>query len=172
MARTNDEPNDEHEHPGGDQPHAHGEGDAVATHDSSSRDTAGHAEGERRMQLREEELQARKQPVEAGQVEIRKELVTEQRTLDVPIMREEVTIERHPVARRPADQPLSETGETIRVPVREEQVSVEKRPVVAEEIEVGKRQVQESRQVSGTVRREEARIEGEGDVTTERGHGR
>ena len=37
-----------------------------------------------------------------------------------------------------------------------------------EEIKVGKQQVQETKQVSGTVRREEARIEGEGDVEVER----
>jgi uncharacterized protein (TIGR02271 family) len=52
--------------------------------------------------------------------------------------------------------------------VHEEQVSVEKRAVVTEEIGIGKRKVQETEQVSGTVRREEARIEGEGDVDVKR----
>ena len=46
--------------------------------------------------------------------------------------------------------------------------SVEKRAVVTEEIGIGKRKVQETEQVSGTVRREEARIEGEGDVDVKR----
>ncbi len=122
----------------------------------------------RTVELREEELQARKQSVEAGQVRIGKEVVEEQKTLQVPVTREEVTVERHPVARQPSDRPIGDGGETIQVPVREEQVSVEKRPVVTEEIEVGKREVQETQQVSGTVRREEARIEGQGDVDVER----
>lgn len=167
MARTSDERNAEHEHPGGEIPHKHGEGDELAAHGSTGAG-AESARGERTMQLREEELQARKQQVEAGQVEIRKDVVTEQRTLNVPVRREEVVIERRPTERRPADRPIGETGETIRVPVREEQVSVEKRPVVTEEVEIGKRQVQETETVSDTVRREEARIQGEGDVTTER----
>ena len=115
------------------------------------------------VELREEELRARKELVEAGEVEIRKDVVTEQRTMEVPIIREEVEIERRPADRRPADRPIGE-GETIRVPVREEEVTVEKRPVVREEIEIGKRQVQDTEQVSGTVQREEARIEREGDV--------
>lgn len=120
------------------------------------------------VQLREEELQARKQSVEAGQVRIGKEVVEEQKTLQVPVTREEVTVQRRSVARQPSDKPIEAGGETIEVPVRQEQVSVEKRPVVTEEIEVGKRQVQQTQQVSGTVRREEARIEGQGDVDVER----
>ena len=56
------------------------------------------------LQLREEELVANKQRVETGQVQVGKEVVSEQRTLDVPVTREEVTIERrrsivvHPTA--------------------------------------------------------------------------
>ena len=122
----------------------------------------------RSVQLREEELRARTQSVEAGQVHVGKEVVEEQRALEVPVTREEVTVERRPVARQASDTPIGEGDETIRVPVREEQVSVEKRPVVTEEINVGKQRVQETQQVSGTVRREEARVEGEGDVDVER----
>ena len=50
------------------------------------------------------------------------------------------------------------------MPVHEEQVEVEKRAVVYEEVGVGKREVQDTERVSDTVRREEARIERQGDV--------
>ena len=153
---------DQHEHPGGDVPHRHNEGDELATHGTGSQATARGA-GET-VQLREEELQARKTAVETGEVGIRKEVVSEQRTLEVPVTREEVTVERHPVDRRPSDAPIGEGGEEIRVPVREEEVTVEKRPVVTEEVSLGTRQVQDTERVSGTVRREEARLEHEGDV--------
>jgi uncharacterized protein (TIGR02271 family) len=127
--------------------------------------TAGAREGQDTLQLREEELRARKQTVETGEVTVGKEIVSEQRTLEVPTTREEVVVERHPVDRRPAERPISGTDEqTIEVPVREERVEVEKRPVVYEEVAVGKQQVVENRQVSETVRREEARIEREGNV--------
>jgi uncharacterized protein (TIGR02271 family) len=128
-------------------------------------DTATTTEADRTLQLKEEQLQARKTAVETGRVHVGKDVVEEQRTLEVPVSREEAYIERHPVDRRPADQGIDETeSETIRVPVREEQVEVEKQPVVYEEVGVGKRVSQESRQVSDTVRREELRIENEGDV--------
>jgi uncharacterized protein (TIGR02271 family) len=124
----------------------------------------GRAEAET-LRLREEQLRARTEQVETGRVRLGKEVVEEQRTMEVPVTREEVTIERHPVERRPAETPISSTEqETIRVPVREERVEVEKQPVVYEEVEVGKREVTETQQVTGTVRREEARVERQGDV--------
>ena len=121
------------------------------------------AEEGRSVQLREEELQARKETVQTGEVGLRKEVVSEQKTIDVPVTREEVTIERKPGDRRPDDRPVGE-GETLRVPVREERVEVEKTPVVTEEVSIGKRPVTETERVSGTVRKEEARVEEEGEV--------
>ena len=62
-------------------------------------------------------------------------------------------------------------GEEIRIPVMKEEVDVQKRPVVREEVSVGKRRVQGTRTVSESVRREEARIESEGDVRMGSGAG-
>ena len=119
-------------------------------------------EGQQNIQLRAEELQANKQMVQAGEVQVRKEVITEEKTIEVPVSREEVVIERHAVEHRAAEGRVGEETETIRVPLREEQVTVEKVPVVTEEISVGKRRVQETQHVSDTVRREEARIENQG----------
>jgi uncharacterized protein (TIGR02271 family) len=115
------------------------------------------------IQLREEQLRANKQSVETGAVGLRKEVVSEQQSFDVPVNREEVVIERHAASGQPSDTPIGE-GETYRVPVREEQVTVDKQAVVREEVSLGKRQVQDSQRVSDTVRREEARVERQGDV--------
>ena len=119
-----------------------------------------------RVQLREEQLQANKQRVQTGEVGLRKEVVTDQQTINVPVSREEVVIERTPVSGQPTDEPIGE-GETIRVPVSEEQVNVTKQTVPTGEVSVGKRQVQETQQVSDTVQHEEARLVREGDVDVE-----
>ena len=117
------------------------------------------------LRLREEELRARKTPVETGRVQVGKEVVEEQKSFEVPVSREEVIVERHAVERRPADEPIRDTeGETIQVPVREERLEVEKKPVVYEEVGVGKRATEETQQVSETVRREELRMDKEGDI--------
>ena len=48
------------------------------------------------MQLREEQLQARKTTVETGHVSLGKEVIEERTTVDVPVTREEVYVERQP----------------------------------------------------------------------------
>src|SRR5512144_3223198 len=121
------------------------------------------AEGAERIPLHEEELQAHKQPVETGAARIRKEVVTEYRTMEVPVQREEVVIERQASTGEPGAADIR-PGEEIRIPVRKEQVTVEKRPVVKEEVTVGKRAVQDTERVGGEVRKEEVRVEREGDV--------
>jgi uncharacterized protein (TIGR02271 family) len=123
------------------------------------------ASGEQALRLREERLQIDKNKAQTGQVQIHKEIITEQKTITVPVTREEVVIEHRRVAPDSVGN-VAAIGddEIIRIPVSEEQVSVTKRPVVVEEVVVGKRQVQETRHVSETVRHEEPRLEQSGDV--------
>ncbi|MGZ3353251.1 MAG: DUF2382 domain-containing protein, partial [Isosphaeraceae bacterium] len=47
-----------------------------------------------RLQLREEQLHVRKHLMAAGEVRVRKEVRTEHRTIEVPVSREEIVIER------------------------------------------------------------------------------
>jgi len=120
------------------------------------------------MQVKEERLHAETRPVETGEVHVRKEVHTENKTIEVPVQREEVVIERTPVHGRAATEGITadniREGEELRIPVREEQVNVTKDAVVTEEVKVGKRVVQDTEQVSGQVRKEEVRVEREGDV--------
>ena len=124
------------------------------------------SEDAQRIQLREERLQATKTPTQVGEVQLHKEVVSEQQNIDVPVSHEEVYIERHAGSGQVSDTPIGE-GESIRVPVKEEQVNVSKQTVQTGEVAIGKRTVQETQKVSDTVRREEARVEREGDVTVE-----
>ncbi len=123
--------------------------------------------------LREEVLQAQKQPVEVGAVFIRKEIITEEKTITVTVQREEVFIERRPLSAQDTSPNANNAGgtlvelppgQTIRIPIREEQVFIEKRPIVTGELIVSKRGVQETRQFSDTVRREVPHLERTGDV--------
>jgi uncharacterized protein (TIGR02271 family) len=89
--------------------------------------------------------------------------------MEVPVTREEATVARRPVERQPADRPIGEREERRCVSRSvKSRVDVEKQPVVTEEVEIGKRQVQDTKEVGGTVRREEAGVEREGDVDLRR----
>jgi uncharacterized protein (TIGR02271 family) len=119
------------------------------------------------MQVKEERLHAEKQPVHTGEVRVGKEVRTETQTIDVPVEREEVFIERKPASGHATGRIKAGEigqGEDVVIPVREDQVNVGKETVVTEQVGVGKRIVHDTQRVSGEVRKEEVRIDKEGDV--------
>jgi hypothetical protein len=74
-------------------------------------------------------------------------------------MREEVYVERRRIIDGEYDgSPLTE-NEIIHIPIMEERIEVTKRPVVVEEVIIGKRKIQEIKEMKDTVRKEEAQIE-------------
>jgi uncharacterized protein (TIGR02271 family) len=130
------------------------------------------------IQLREEVLQAQKEPVEIGEVLIHKVVVMEEKTITVPVMREEIVVERRSIPltspdqaeRQPVQQPQGRLvelaqNEVIRIPLYTEQIFIEKRPVIVEEVLVSKRDIQEIRRFTDTVQREEAHLERQGNVS-------
>ena len=147
-------------------------GYAAGTARDSLYDTATTAETDEsvRLQTHEERLQARPVAQQVGEVDIHKDVVEEVQTIEVPVRREEVVVERRPATGATVDDAtFSADSDTIRVPVMEEQVEVSKvvRPV--EEVEVSTRVVEDRQTVSDTVRHEELRIDTDEDVidTTE-----
>lgn len=123
-------------------------------------------EGTERVELREEVLRAQKEAVETGEVRLRKDVISEEQTIEVPVTREEIVVERRPAAGgQPASGDIATQGEEeIRIPIVEEEVRVEKTPIVKEEVTVGKRRVEDVERVTDTVRREEARVDTTGDA--------
>ncbi|WP_071459229.1 YsnF/AvaK domain-containing protein [Bacillus massilinigeriensis] len=119
-------------------------------------------ETEQTLKLREEEIEVSKDRVQAGELYVNKEVVEEQKTVNVPVTHEEVYVERRSVNDRDAGK-IADDSETIRVPIMEEKVEVTKRPLVKEELVITKREVQDTEQVKENVRREEAKIEKEGE---------
>jgi uncharacterized protein (TIGR02271 family) len=122
------------------------------------------ASGQPSLQLREERLHVHTQPVQVGQVQVGKNVVREQQTRQVPVIREEVVIERHAVAHQPSSTPIG-PAQSYYLPLLAQDVQLEKHAVLGEELVVGKRLVHETEQVSETVQREEARIEHVGEAT-------
>jgi uncharacterized protein (TIGR02271 family) len=122
---------------------------------------------QQRLQLLGETLRVHKDRVQRGAVKLRKEVVSERQNVEVPVTREEVVIERRPAEGRPTARTDFEDGKEIKVPLSEDRVRVEKRPIVREEVAVGKREVQSTRNVSDDVKHEELRVEKEGDVNVD-----
>ncbi|MGK4006171.1 YsnF/AvaK domain-containing protein [Sorangium sp. So ce1036] len=121
--------------------------------------------GEIRVPLVEEEIAAGKAVRDVGQVQVKKEVVTEEKQVTVPVSREVVNVERVPASgERPIAAGTMFEEESISVPVREEEVEISKRPVVKEEVRISKDVVQEQQQARATARRERAEVRTEGQV--------
>ena len=82
----------------------------------------------------------------------------------MPVEREEVVITRKAINGGATAGEIRSGSEEIRIPVKEERVHVSKDTVVTEEVSVGKRKVQDTETVSGTVRKEKLKVEETGDV--------
>jgi uncharacterized protein (TIGR02271 family) len=117
-------------------------------------------EEEIRIPVMEEELTATTRRQDAGAVRIEKDVVTEERVLDVPVTEERVRVERR-VVDRPVNAADAEafTDTVIEVPLESEVVDVQKQARVAEEVVLSKEAVQRTERVKDTVRKEEVFVD-------------
>ncbi len=108
----------------------------------------------------EEELTATVRRQDAGSVRVEKDVVTEERVLDVPVTEERVRVERR-VVDRPVNAADAEafTDTVIEVPLESEVVDVQKQARVAEEVVLSKEAVQRTERVKDTVRKEEVFVD-------------
>jgi uncharacterized protein (TIGR02271 family) len=122
-----------------------------------------------RIPVMEEELTATVRGQEAGAVRIAKDVVEEERTLDVPVTEERVRVERRVVDRPVSAADADAFEETvIDVPLRSETVDVQKQARVAEEVVVSKEAVQRTERVADTVRKEEVFVDEDATLIDDR----
>lgn len=93
------------------------------------------------IQLYGEVLRVHKDRISSGEVRLRKEVHTSTQTIEVPVTREELVIERVPVSGKQVAGNASFNEQEIRIPLTEERASVDKQAVLREEVRVGKREV-------------------------------
>jgi uncharacterized protein (TIGR02271 family) len=113
--------------------------------------------------LHKEELDISKDTVQTGEVILNKEVIEEQKTVNVPVMHEEIVIERRALNNQTTSSSISD-DETIRVPVNEEKVQVGKHTVATEEITLYKKQVEDTKEINETLQREDISIDSTGDA--------
>ena len=116
------------------------------------------------IELREEELHVDKNRVQAGEVRVGKHVVSEEKSVTVPVEHEEVVVTRHAVDRAADPSQIGADSETMKVAVMAEQVSTNVTARVVEEVEVGKRTVQEEKTVTDTIRKEKLDLDNDGNV--------
>ena len=103
----------------------------------------------------EEQLNVQKDRVESGQVRLRKYVVNETETVEVPVEREEVRVVREPITDADRANYDGKIGEQeASVTLHEERVNVSKDSVPVEKVSLEKDTVQDTERVSEELRKE------------------
>lgn len=108
----------------------------------------------------EEEVVAGTRPQEEGRVHIHKDVVTEQQSVDVPLQRERVTVERAAFSGNPGASDDAFVERDLDIPVMGEEAVVSKRVKGVEEVRVRKNTYTDTETVSDTVRKEQVTVDG------------
>ncbi len=114
----------------------------------------------------EERLEVGKERVQTGAARLRKYTTTETESIDVPVTKERLVVERTPASGTAAAGGIAEEGDQVEeVTLSEERVQVAKETVPVEEVRIGKETVTEHQQVDEQVRKEHIEVEGDVDPT-------
>ncbi|MBA2334450.1 MAG: YsnF/AvaK domain-containing protein [Blastocatellia bacterium] len=107
----------------------------------------------------EEEAFLDKRVVESGKIRISKRVSEHEELIDVPLFREEVTVERVPVNQYVDAPPqVRHEGDVMVIPVFREELVIQKRLVLVEELRVRKQVIEMHQPQSVTLRKEEVDV--------------
>ena len=104
--------------------------------------------------LTEERLDVAKKSQE-DQATVTKKPVTETKTVEVPLTREEVSIERRPASGQTEAQSPIQSPEDIKIPLKREEAQVSKKPYVKEEAVIKKKAYKDTKEITEDVTSEE-----------------
>jgi uncharacterized protein (TIGR02271 family) len=109
---------------------------------------------EERIPLSEERLDVSKKSQE-NQARVTKKPITESKTVEVPLTREEVSIERRPASGQTEAQSPIQSEEEITIPLKREEAQVSKKPYVKEEAVIKKKAYKDTKEITEDVTSEE-----------------
>ncbi len=128
--------------------------------------TRGDGIGDDAMTRSEERLNVGTEREQTGRARLRKYVATEHQSVDVPVTREEVRLEREPITDANRDDAFRGpdlTESEHEVTLHEERPVVQTETVPVERVRLGKESVTEERTVGGEVRKEQIEAELPGD---------
>ena len=117
----------------------------------------------------EERLRVGTEQVETGRARLRKYVVTEQQSVQVPVSREEVRVEREPITDTNRGDALSGaaiTEEEHEVVLHAERPVVATEAVPVERVRLGTETVTEQETVTGEIRKEQIEVDDPSTTTT------
>ena len=104
--------------------------------------------------IKKEQLDVAKEWMQTGEVNIYREIITEEKSFTVPIKREELVIKKKELTTF-SPQPKDNSTEVIRILLSEEHVEFNKHKIELEDVSIYKQQIQDIIHIEETLKREE-----------------
>lgn len=114
-----------------------------------------------KLTLHEERLDIDKDRVKTGEVNLRKDVLEQHKSVDVPVTHDEVIIESRAFEEQ-SDTPISDKEETYHIPTSRDEVHVGKHTMVTGQVEAHKKEFTGTQKVDETLKKEEADIDADG----------
>lgn len=105
-----------------------------------------------KFRVKKEELDIKRKWIQTGEINCHKEVLAEEKNLTIPVMREELIIEKKFIDSESPDGSIR--TETIRIPLKEEQVEIKKHTFDLEKVEIYKHQLQQTESVDTLLKKE------------------
>lgn len=119
------------------------------------------------LQLKEEQFSIVKKWIETGTVEIYKETTTLDKTINVPIVQEQLVIQIKNSQSTNLNME-NENSQTIKIPLKEERIEIIKHPVELEKVEIFKRNFIETKVLDVTLKKENLKVDTTGKVVVKK----
>jgi uncharacterized protein (TIGR02271 family) len=110
-----------------------------------------------KIKLREEQMDITKNRVKMANVNIHKEIITDEKTITVPVTRENLVVEKEAIGNE-------QESKTVRIPLSEEQIEIIKHPTLLNQVSVDKKEYTETDLVEETLKKEKLTIDSKGDA--------
>lgn len=139
---------------------------ATTDRDAATGTTAGHnlTDNDNELIRSEERLDVNKERVATGEARLRKYVVTDTETVEVPVEREEVRVERTPISEADAANFNGNIGDNdtaeASVTLHEERVNVDKKTVPVEKVNLSKETVKDTETHTEELRKEQIDTDG------------
>ena len=139
---------------------------ATTDRDAATDTTAGHnlTDNDNELIRSEERLDVNKERVATGEARLRKYVVTDTETVEVPVEREEVRVERTPISEADAANFNGNIGDNdtaeASVTLHEERVNVDKKTVPVEKVNLSKETVKDTETHTEELRKEQIDTDG------------
>lgn len=110
-----------------------------------------------KIKLREEQMDITKNRVKMVDVNVHKEIITDEKTITVPVTRENLVVEKEVIGN-------DQESKTVRIPLSEEQIEIIKHPTLLNQVSVDKKEYTETDLVEETLKKEKVTIDSKGNA--------